>query len=65
MPGHRVVITISPNGDTKVGVSGVKGAGCKQLTREFEQALGRAGESKETQEYYEQPLVQTVDRTGR
>ena len=64
MPKHRITITIAPDGKTTVGVNGVKGAGCKQLTAAFEQMLGKPGESKETSEFYEQPQVQTIDQSN-
>jgi len=56
---HRITIVISPEGETKVGVNGVKGRSCRDLTRAFEQELGKVEIAKETPEAYEEPLVQT------
>ena len=65
MPRHRITIIISPEGETRVGVNGVKGQSCKELTRAFEQELGKVIATKPTEEAYEQPIVQTVDQSGR
>jgi len=64
MPGHKITIKISPEGETILGVNGVKGRSCKELTRAFELELGKVTAVKETGEAYEQPIVQTVDRSG-
>ncbi len=52
---EEITITIATNGDTKVSVKGVKGRSCKDLTREFEQALGSTVTDVDTKEAYEQP----------
>lgn len=55
---HTIQIRIGKGGKTSVTVSGVKGAGCKALTQEFEKLLGDPGEAQETGEYFEQPNIQ-------
>lgn len=48
----EVFIEISPSGDTKVSVKGVKGESCQSLTKEFEAALGKTTSDSKTKEYY-------------
>ena len=56
-------ITIGPDGEVTVRVKCIKGQSCVDETRFLEQALGGAVESRElTDEYYEQPAEQSVDR---
>jgi hypothetical protein len=53
---EKITVEISPTGETKVSVTGVRGKRCLQLTEELEKELGQMTESKLTGEYYEQPL---------
>lgn len=48
----QMIITISPAGETSLETSGFSGAACQDATRDFERALGVAGEETLTQEYY-------------
>ena len=49
----EVEIVILPDGSAEVGVACVKGASCKDLTREIEKALGTVTSDKHTREMYE------------
>ena len=49
---QQVIVTIEAGVPT-IRVSGVKGKGCKDLTRDLETALGGARKSRPTQEMYE------------
>jgi hypothetical protein len=50
---EQIIITISPEGDTKVKVQGVAGPGCQELSREIERALGSVAKDTPTREMYE------------
>jgi hypothetical protein len=52
---ETVIIRIAPDGNAKVTVKGVKGRSCKELTREFEEGLGKKVSDVETSEMYEKP----------
>lgn len=49
----EIVIKIGHDGKVQVSVSGVKGTGCKDLTKQLEDALGVSSDSQPTQEFYE------------
>lgn len=49
----EVVATISPEGEAKVEVKGHAGSGCKDLTKQFEAALGETVSDSKTSEYYQ------------
>jgi hypothetical protein len=59
---EQIRITFSPTGETKLEVNGVKGKSCKDLTRAFEKALGTTTKDTETGEFYENPIIQSVDQ---
>ena len=48
----QIKITISPEGEIKVEVSGVKGKSCTDLTRQLEAALGDTERSKKKPDYF-------------
>ena len=50
----QVIITIAPNGQSKVAVNGVAGSGCKDLTRDIENALGKTTADKTTADFHRQ-----------
>lgn len=45
---EKLKFTIRPDGSTKIEVSGVKGSGCKTLTKDIEKALGKTVSDVET-----------------
>lgn len=53
MAEERLVITVKPGGGTQIEVKGVKGNGCKALTKDFEEALGKVTSDKPTAEMRE------------
>lgn len=54
---EEIIIEISPEGETTVGVKGVKGTACRDLTRNLEKALGTVTEDKHTAEMTERANV--------
>lgn len=52
----EIVIRISKDGKVKISVSGVKGGGCKDITKSIENALGISESSEPTSEFYEQVM---------
>lgn len=51
---QEITIRVGKGGKINLDVLGVKGGGCKDLTKAFEKALGKVTETKNTSEYYEQ-----------
>jgi len=67
MSVERIEYIIKSNGDVEERVIGVKGPGCKSLTREIEEKLGDVEKREHTSEFYEQPIIekdQQVTGTG-
>lgn len=56
----QVIITISPNGQSKVEVKGARGSGCKDLTRGIEDALGKTTADEKTADFHRQAM--TINR---
>jgi hypothetical protein len=54
----QIKLRIAKNGDTTVTTEGFKGATCKDVTKQLEQALGTTTKSVDTEEMYE-PEVNT------
>lgn len=50
----QVTIDISPKGKATVGVEGVAGSSCRELTKSIEDALGRVETIEPTPEYHQQ-----------
>jgi hypothetical protein len=55
MPKGTIVVSITKDGGTKVGVEGGSGTSCTDLTRELEGRLGTSTEKAYKQEYNDQP----------
>ena len=55
MECHEFDIEIRPNGEVRVHIHGVKGPGCTEYVKLFEQILHSEGETELTSEYYEPP----------
>ena len=60
---EQIDVVIGPNGEISYTVKGVKGAGCKALTKAID-ALGTVTESKTTAEFCALP-VQQQQKQGR
>lgn len=49
---HQIVVTIDPQGDTRVAVEGVTGPSCKNVTKQIERALGKTVSDNPTSEFH-------------
>jgi Protein of unknown function (DUF2997) len=56
MEMQELEITIDKEGRVQVAVRGVKGDGCRELTKNIENAVGTVEGREYTAEYYEQPV---------
>lgn len=50
----QIEITISEAGDVQVEARGTSGAGCQQLTRAIEEAIGRTTADAKKPEFFQQ-----------
>lgn len=57
----KMSITITPNGEIKVQIEGVKGKKCVNLSKAFEEALGEVVDRKFTSEYYQEEAIKRQD----
>ena len=55
---QEVEISISPSGEVKAHITGIKGQGCLKLVQALERELGMMKDQRLTSEYYE-PDVET------
>lgn len=55
---QELEITITPDGEVKIEVKGVKGSSCVDLTKDIEEALGVVTDREHTSEYYQQETDQ-------
>ena len=53
MSKEQVIIDIAPDGAVSVTAQGIKGAACKDATRQIEAALGKVTADKPTDELYQ------------
>ena len=60
---EQIDVVIGPNGEISYTVKGVKGAGCKALTKAID-ALGLVTESKTTAEFCQLPAT-VQQKNGR
>ncbi|MBI3267534.1 MAG: DUF2997 domain-containing protein [Planctomycetes bacterium] len=56
-------VEISPTGEVKLAVKGVKGKSCVDLTLAFEKAVGEVKDRKFTPDYYQAAKAVQVRRT--
>lgn len=56
-----IEVTVSPKGETKLETKGFSGSNCQDASREFEKALGVAGEFVPTPEFFNPPESTSVD----
>ena len=64
MKEERIVVTIDPSGKVDIDVTGVKGKGCLDLTRELEEALGKVVTRKEKKEMQEKQATIVTKRVS-
>lgn len=63
---HEMEIIITPTGETKVHIKGIKGKKCVDEINALKVALGEVKEQKLTSEYYEpEPKVGITQKTSR
>jgi hypothetical protein len=62
---QQMIIDISPDGDTKISVRGVKGKGCRALTADIERELGDVKSDEPTKEMKEVDTSAIVYQTQR
>lgn len=55
---HKLILEFAEDGTYQVKVEGVAGSGCKAVTKDIEEALGKVTESKPTNEMYQQAKQQ-------
>lgn len=55
MDMHEIEIEIDEKGECTFVVNGIKGGGCKDVAKIFQDALGDTKISQLTNEYYERP----------
>jgi len=55
MASHELEIEITPTGEVKAHVKGVKGPGCMEYVKLLQEILGSSGDVTRTSEYYEDP----------
>lgn len=60
---QEIKIVVGKNGKVNLGVDGVKGESCKEITRKIEEALGKTVESSNTEEFYEQSCDNSNEQT--
>ena len=48
---HKIIVKVSPTGETELEVNGLKGKKCSDVTKQVEEALGKTKTSKKTFEY--------------
>jgi len=53
MPQHEFDITIGKTGEVELHVKGIKGRGCLEVMKLFEQIVGELKEQRQTSEFYE------------
>ena len=54
METHELEIEITPGGEIRVHVKGVKGPACMEYAELIEEILGTSGTRERTSEYYEE-----------
>lgn len=57
----KMNITITPNGEIKVRIEGVKGKKCPDFSEAFEEALAEMIDRKFTSEYHQQESMKIQD----
>jgi hypothetical protein len=51
---QMIIVNIGADGEVKVEAQGIVGAGCQQVTRAIEQALGSTVSDRKKPEYFQQ-----------
>lgn len=64
MAKGRIIFEVDTEGEGSITVQGVKGKTCKDLTKDFEKALGKVKSSTPTKEFYERE-VKAAQKVGQ
>lgn len=64
MAKHEIEILITPEGDVKLDMKGLKGPGCLPEAKKIADALGEVKTQSLLPEYYEQTKTDLKKRTG-
>lgn len=62
---RQILVTISPDGAVEVKVQGHSGPGCRDLTRQLEEALGQTKADRMTAEYHQPERQTSRQQQGR
>lgn len=54
--GQQIIVTISPEGDSKIEAVGFKGGACAAATKPLEEALGVVTDRKLKPEFHQAPV---------
>lgn len=63
MTKKEIEIIVTPDGEVRVTVKGVKGKSCVDFTKWLEEGLGDVAERKLTSEFYERETEQRIRET--
>ena len=61
---EEIKIIISKDGKVTIDVDGIKGSGCKKLTKTLEKKLGKTVKDKKKAEYYQEQNVEDQQSIG-
>ena len=61
---QEIKIIISKSGQVTIDVEGIKGSGCKNLTKGLEKAFGTTVKDKKKAEYYDEQDVSDTQGVG-
>ncbi len=59
---QEIKVVIGKNNKVVIDVQGVKGSGCKDLTKAIENALGSVDSDKKKSEFYEQNTLNNTQK---
>ena len=61
----RIIVQVSPNGETRLKADGFQGGNCVNATSDFERALGISQRRDLTTDFYQQIQSQAEISTGQ
>lgn len=64
MSQPRIIVQVSPDGETRLKADGFQGGGCVSATAEFEKALGISAQRDYTAEFYQTTQPQSELNAG-
>ncbi len=60
----KIKVIVDKEGNTEIKTFGFTGVECKEATKNLEKALGVVTKDSNTQEFYEEAVVDQVNTTG-